>query len=426
MSDEQISPNIRRRRRVLFVAEAVTLAHVARPAVLAQALDTNHYEVLFACDPRFQRLLGSPSYSNHDIRSIPSQQFLDALSKGKPVYDTRTLQEYVEEDLRVLEQLKPDLVVGDFRLSLSISARIEKVPYATITNAYWSPYARRRFPLPDLPLTRLVGLPIASAIFRAFRPIAFKLHTRPLNKVRQIYVGRGHHLPAIGNDLCHAYTEADYVLYADVPGLISTGELPCNHRYLGPVLWSPKIDAPLWWNDLPADEPVVYVTLGSSGQGELLPVVLGALADVSANVIAATAGRKIPAAIPRNAFVADYLPGDAAAARASLVICNGGSPTTHQALVAGTPVLGIANNMDQHMNIEAIARAGAGLLLRSDKTNKARVRAATDKLLNEDSFTRNAQAIARNFADYNAQTRFCSFVEEFFGDQDRETKSLLP
>ena len=42
-----------RRRRILFVGEAVTLAHVARPFALARSLDAARYDVQFACDPRF-------------------------------------------------------------------------------------------------------------------------------------------------------------------------------------------------------------------------------------------------------------------------------------------------------------------------------------------------------------------------------------
>ena len=34
-------------RRILFVAEAVTLAHVARPCVLAQAINGHGYQVHF-------------------------------------------------------------------------------------------------------------------------------------------------------------------------------------------------------------------------------------------------------------------------------------------------------------------------------------------------------------------------------------------
>src|SRR5690606_21714330 len=42
-----------RRPRILFVAEAVTLAHVARPMMLAQRLDPARYDVSLATDGRY-------------------------------------------------------------------------------------------------------------------------------------------------------------------------------------------------------------------------------------------------------------------------------------------------------------------------------------------------------------------------------------
>ena len=55
----------------------------------------------------------------------------------------------------MLAEIAPDLVVGDLRVSLSVSARLAGIPYVAIANAYWSPYARRRFPLPDVLWTRM-------------------------------------------------------------------------------------------------------------------------------------------------------------------------------------------------------------------------------------------------------------------------------
>jgi hypothetical protein len=46
------------RRRILFVGEAVTLAHIVRPVVLAQALDPAQYAITLACDDRYLKLFG--------------------------------------------------------------------------------------------------------------------------------------------------------------------------------------------------------------------------------------------------------------------------------------------------------------------------------------------------------------------------------
>jgi UDP:flavonoid glycosyltransferase YjiC (YdhE family) len=226
----------RPRQRVLFVAEAVTLAHVARPMVLARALDPQRHAVEFAWDPRYARLFPKPDFPLHQITTIPGEQFEAALASGSPLYDAPTLRRYVEQDLQLLERVRPDVVVGDFRLSLAVSAAVAKVPYLNLSNAYWSPYARQHFPVPELPVARLLGVRLGQLAFTLARPLAFALHARPLNTVR-----REHGLPALGHDLRHSYTWGDHTLYADIPELFTTQALPPNHHFLGPILWSPTV-----------------------------------------------------------------------------------------------------------------------------------------------------------------------------------------
>jgi UDP:flavonoid glycosyltransferase YjiC (YdhE family) len=395
-----------RRRRVLFVSEAVTLAHVARPFVLSRALDPARYEVVLAAAPRYQALFGDWVAQARPIRSLSGEQFLEALAHGRPLYDVATLRAYVREDLEVIRETAPDVVVGDFRLSLAVSARVAGVPYLTVTNAYWSPYARQRFPMPELPLSRRVGIPVARTLFGMVRPLAFALHTRPLNRVRRDYG-----LPSLGLDLRRVYTDADYTLYADVPELVPTFDLPANHHYLGPILWSPAGEPPPWWQEVPRDRPAVYVTLGSSGRGELLDSALEALAPLPVSVLAATLGGGTPGRGRGNAWTAPFLPGQEAAARARLVICNGGSPATHQALAVGTPVLGLAGNMDQHLNMAAIERRGAGRLLRSEHARPASIRAAVSAMLDDPAVSEAAAGVAAIFARYDAPARFRALVE---------------
>ncbi|VBA36989.1 PGL/p-HBAD biosynthesis rhamnosyltransferase [Mycobacterium attenuatum] len=388
-----------RRLRILFIGEAVTLAHVVRPFVLASSLDPSRYEVHFACDPRFNKLLGPMPFQYHPIHTIPSERFLSNLAQGR-FYTTRALRRYVEEDAKVLAEIAPDLVVGDLRVSLSASARLAGIPYVAIANAYWSPYARRRFPLPDTLWTRLLGVRLVRILYRLERPLLFAIQCLPLNWVR-----RRNGLPILGWNLCRIFTDGDYTLYADVPELVPTDDLPANHRYLGPVLWSPAVQPPPWWDSLPADRPIVYATLGSSGGTNLLQVVLDALADMPVTVIAASADRSDLTNVPANAFVADYLPGEAAAARSAVVVCNGGSLTTQQALLAGVPVVGIASNLDQHLNMEALERAGAGMLLRTERINGARVADAVRHALADPGYRqaarRLAEALARDFDGFS-------------------------
>jgi len=390
-----------RRPRILFVAEAVTLAHIARPIALAQDLDPARYEVVLASDPRYRSLLGDLAVPLRAIRTISSECFLEALARGRPLYNAETLRGYVREDLEVIEETSPDLIVGDFRLSLSVSARVAGVPYLTITNVYWSPYAQLRFPMPELPLTKWVGIPLARMLFGMVRPWAFAVHTLPLNRIRREYG-----LSSLGFDLRRIYTEADHTLYADPPEFVPTPGLPANHHFLGPIVWSPSVELPAWWEDVPRKGPAIYVTLGSSGRCDLLPVVLDALADLPVTVMASTAARVGLGTIPPNARVAAFLPGAEAAARARLVVCNGGSLTTQQALVCGTPVLGLVSNMDQHLNMGAVARLGAGELVRAESATIASIRAAVNRMLVQTTYSEAASRLAESFSRYHAPSRF--------------------
>jgi UDP:flavonoid glycosyltransferase YjiC (YdhE family) len=393
------------RRRVLFVGEAVTLAHVSRPLTLAGFLDPAQYDVHIACDDRFSKLFDALPYTRWPLHSIPSQAFLHALAKGRPVYNAATLRGYVQDDLALIKRAAPDLIVGDFRLSLGVSARLAGIPYANVTNAYWSPYARQRYPVPDLPFTKVLGVPLAQVLCDLVLPTVFALHTRPLAEVR-----RAHGLDDLGYDLRRTYTDADVTLYADVPELIPTVDLPSNHHYLGPVSWQPQVELPAWWNEIPDHKPVVYVTLGSSGSAEALPEMVEVLCGFPCSVIVATAGRG-KAIQPRgNVFVADFLPGEDAARRADLVVCNGGSPTTSQALVAGVPVIGVPSNLDQHLNMTYVARARAGVTVRPGRGMARALKAAVEQTLGSDAVRRRAAELSQTMSAYSPARIFPEFV----------------
>jgi UDP:flavonoid glycosyltransferase YjiC (YdhE family) len=399
----------RARTRVLFLAEAVTLAHAARANVLARTLDPERYEVHAAWDPRYNGLLGDLPFAFQPVSSLPTEVFLARVATGVPMHDVATLRRYIRDDLRVIRNVSPDLIVADFRLSVAASARLSGVPVLALVNAYWSPYARQTFLFPEYeyPLSGWLGDTAARALFRLFRGIGFAAHCRPLNIVL-----KEHGLPSIGSDIRVMYTWGDHVAYCDIPELMPTWNLPPTHSYIGPVLWSPSLPMPEWWGRLP-ERPVVYVTLGSSGQVDMLPLVLDALAPLDVTVVAATAGRVSLQRVPSNACVADFIPGADAAKRASLVICNGGSPTTYQALAAGVPVLGlVSNNMDQHLNMEGVVRAHAGEVCGARGATRSRIRALAGSMLADSTYATASRHLGMAIRGSVAESSFPRLIQE--------------
>ncbi len=396
-----------RKIRVLFVAEAVTLAHVARPAALAQALDPRQFEVHLAHHPRYRQLLGELPLLEHEIHSIAPTQFMQALATGSPLYDLATLNGYVEEDLNLIAKVQPDIIVGDFRLSLAVSAEMAAVPYVALSNAYWSPFSQQDYVVPELPLTRTLGPTVGQWLFSLGRPFAFAMHCLPMHKLR-----RSHGLPSLGFNLRRVYTHADYTLYADIPELYRLRNLPPNHKFIGPVVWSPRDPHPDWWQDLPGKSPVVYVTLGSSGNESLLPELIAALGKVDVTALVSTAGGPLPQAVPDNVYLATYLPGEDAVKMASLVVCNGGSPSTHQALTHGVPVIGLPSNLDQYLNMAAIVKTGAGRMIRAGTCHSAGLAKAINEMLSDTASKAAARDLALLLGRYNTAQRFTDTINE--------------
>ena len=364
-----------KQKRILFFAESVTLAHLARCLVLADALHaTGRYTVALATDNRYDSIIGEQPYKRILLQSVSNEYFARQLSKGLPLYTKEQLADYVADDIKIIDDFQPDFIFGDFRLSLAVSCPLRGIPYATITNAYWSPYANIDYPVPELLLVKILGVSLAQKLFDLVRPIVFYLHAIPLNKVRKQYG-----LPSLGHDLRETYTFADFTLYADSEDLISMNSLPENHLFIGPVLWSASVDLPKWWEAVSTDYPVVLLILGSSGNSELLPIVLQALSNMPVSVICVTANKATIHENFKNVYIADYLPAELAVKRADLVICNGGSPMVYQCLAEHTPFIGLPGNLDQYLMMSLISAAKKGELIRSGKVNVENIRAAVSR-----------------------------------------------
>jgi UDP:flavonoid glycosyltransferase YjiC (YdhE family) len=156
---------------------------------------------------------------------------------------------------------------------------------------------------------------------------------------------------------------------------------------------------------------MIYATLGSSGTIKAVPPVLEALDDMDVDVVFSTAARFTPKSTPPNVHVVEMIPGDLAARKASVVVCNGGASTGYQALAEGTPIVGIPSNIDQLLAATAMRDAGAGLFLRAATVTSAKVRAAVEHVMREERFTQAAQRVAESFTAFDPHARFRAVID---------------
>ncbi len=150
---------------------------------------------------------------------------------------------------------------------------------------------------------------------------------------------------------------------------------------------------------------------GSKAANEVA-TVLEALGGMDVDILFSTAGRVTPTNLPPNVHVVDLIPGDLAARKAAVVVCNGGAGTGYQALAEGTPIVGIPEGPDQVLAATAIRDAGAGVFLRAAKVTPAKLRAAVERVMHEEHFTQAAQRVAASFARFDPHARFHAVIDE--------------
>ncbi len=404
-----------RKRRILFFGEGITMTHFTRPAVLAQVLDAAAYDISFWTPKRYHHLLSQNFSRLGELRTIDPAAFLKSLANGRVLYGRETLREYVKDDLAIIDEVRPDLIIGDFRMSLSISAPLRGVPFATVFNAQWSPYRRQPAIVPELPLTRWLPPRLLSPIFSAIRPAIYAAHARPVNELRCEFG-----LPRISDDLRKIYTSGDLMLYPDVPEFTPLSGAPAHHHFIGPCLWSPPATKPAWWNEvMRSPRPKVFVSLGSSGPVKALPAVLEAAARLPVDVILATSGRYSLAGHP-HVFSAELLPYEQTARNCAFVVSHGGTGGLYATLCAGAPMLAIPNNIDNHLSSALLEDNGAGLSVRVESASVKTLLPAMERLLSERSFTEAAEGCAKTFARYDTAKLFPQLVDNWFAGREAQ------
>lgn len=398
-----------RKPRILFMAESVTLAHVVRPAQLALALKDSEYEVHFATTSDYKDRLCPENAIFHAIQSMSSQEFQRRLDQGSSVFKTSLLEKQIQEDLQLLNLLKPEIVVGDFRHSLSISARLHQTPYMGIANAYWSWFDEHVMPLPDIRPFRFMGQTISKWLLNLSRssilPYILQHQVKPLNELRQ-----KHGLSTFSN-IKDCYLDADLIGFADAFEVVSPNpDLKTPYISLGPLVGNFQVPIPSWWSQIRSDLPLVYLNLGSTGNARLIKpliteltkepiqIILGYMMQNESAVTEYPSGAKV--------FCGQILPGDLICQRADVVISNGGSGGGYQALMAGRPLIGISKNMDQRMNMSYMSKNTFVREIFNWNCSMEKVAEAVRFFLKNDIERKKASAFSQTLSKYDYRSSF--------------------
>jgi len=383
-------------RRILLIPQGTCVEHVARPLVIARELHARGCEVHFACSGPYARIIKNAGFDAYHISNVAPDLLLERTRKHRRSADAvELIGEYVDEEVTLIESLRPDVAVGDFRPTLSISCELTRTLYIAIANACWTRYS----------VTGAVRKPSLHRLFSmcgvgAVRELPINEmsgHLEPFNRFCRL---RGLQSKSTIHDLIES-TVLNLVM--DVPQLFPMHGAPKHYRYVGPAMWEQQTKPPDWHERIREDVPTVYVSpAGAVREPPLLQTVFDALPDGNIQLIATTNGADPPPSLPPNCFVERFIPGSKIMKHCDLVICNASGAAIYQALAAGVPILAVNPASPEHvLNAHRIVELGAGLALLSRLKPKD-LAEAVDTLLTTPAFRTTAGAMAGAIANYAA------------------------
>jgi len=410
-------------RRIIIAPASNIVSHTGRCIELGRALKREGHEITGVGSPKYFKnplIVRENEFGYYALPDFEQEEAMEALRTMKKPYTRRIVQEHVDAELDMLHDLKPDLVIVDFRLTMYISARVLRVPIISLVNARWLPqYFTGAYEAPDshpVPLLtkRILGKRIAASLWPHLIKLIQRYKLGPLAwGFRKYELGVRRYLPDI--------LVGDYNLILDTRLWGPTENLPQNFSQVGPIIWSPpESTLPTWIDTLDTGKRSVYITMGSTGDKALFQEMFRSFSDTEYQVMVSTGGQiEIDEnMLSENLYVEKFLPGERIMERADIVICHGGSLTVYQAIKAGTPCIVIATHLDQEWAGEELQAHKAGMFLTMVKVmaKPSLIMESTKKMFdNLELYQKNMKRLQEDLFEYdgleNAASGITGFME---------------
>ena len=152
------------------------------------------------------------------------------------------------------------------------------------------------------------------------------------------------------------------------------------------------------WLDALADQPIVYITLGTvyNHNLDVFQALLNGLRDEALNIVVTVGRQNDPEVLgrqPSNVHVHQYIPQELLLPHCAAVVTHGGAGSTLGALAFGLPLLVVPQGADHFYNADRVVAAGAGVQLLPDLLTADSARDAVRMLLHDDTFRSAADRI---------------------------------
>jgi len=343
--------------------------------------------------------------------------------------------ELLEGEISAIQECHPDMILHGFWPFASLARRMMNppIPGVCFLPLPLEPTLYCSFLMQDVPdqIRPLTYLPVGMrrAIMKIL-PVSLKLKAPILRQQNILDAAQrcGWGTEPLNN--LFDMMKADLTIVNDLEEFYKEMPIPSHFKITGP-LYSPgdqndKVDETITklFIDQHKGKHNVFCTMGSSGSKDCLLEVIKAVAALpseqfNAVVLVPKAVCPIDEIMPyvkgkTNLYLTDqFVPAKRINALADLVVCHGGQGTIQTALASGTPMVGVAMQPEQQINLDNAVRSGAGIRIPITRWNSQSIQSAIHQLVADHSFRANAERLGKSMSATNGQTESAAAIWKF-------------
>lgn len=350
----------RKLRILVLTFTRSSLGHLNRCLSASLELTRRGHEVLFGCSEQtihIPRATGLNCAVIHELEPMPQWAKIRDIDELKCVTRTRLanpeyLKKCLDDETKLINLFKPDLVISDMRNTAGVAAAISDVPSISIHNTRLFVY----------PLSVIIPLVIESME-------SMGIEKRAIEKI----FGDVMIIPD------YSFFEPLKAIPEPMLKLITASVREIHHT--GPLLRCEPSDLPSKSElrkklEIP-DTPFIYITFGGSPSGHsFLRMVLSGLVNTEAHYVIVTGPNvssemliplieEMKAASKKTSItVFDFTDHALEYMKAAdVAIIHGGHGTTMEGILCGTPLIVIPHNAEQSENAQRSVELGTGRIL---------------------------------------------------------------
>lgn len=313
----------------------------------------------------------------------------------------------------LVRDFEPDVLIADILTAVGgLAAGVTGTPFATLI-PHVLPTSEPGLP-PYSIGARLPRTAVGRWGWGALQPLLRRGEVRGRDELNAVRAPLG--LPPL--DYTHNGISRELALVATFPQLeYPRDEWHPAFHVTGPLLWErPSEDVEL----PPGEAPLVLIAPSTSQDpgGRMIAAALDGLGDQPVRVIATTnrPGQPLPAAVPANARVVDWLSYARTMPLCAAVVCHAGHGTIARALSCGVPVVGCPAAGDMAENASRIAWAGCGVSLPRRMVTPRGIRLAVRELLGDPGIAAKARALGSWSRSHDGGETAAILLERFVAE----------